>query len=182
MINNKSKVSVIVAMDEKNGIGKGNALMWNIPEELKRFREITIGHPIIMGRKTHESIGRVLPGRTNIVITRDKDFKAEGCVIVYSLEEAIEKARNVIASEARQSLKKDSGLARMTDSEEIFIIGGGQIFEQAFPLADKLYVTVVQGDFKADTFFPDYSDFKKVVFEKSQESSGHKYKFLELDK
>jgi dihydrofolate reductase len=160
---NKPRISIVVAMDEKNGIGKGNKLMWDIPEELKRFREITLGHPIIMGRKTHESIGRVLPGRTNIVITGDEKFTAEGCVIAHSLDEAIKQAGEI-------------------DQEEIFIIGGGQIFKQAMHMADKLYVTLVEGNFKADTFFPDYPEFKKVVFEKPQESSGHKYKFQELVK
>ncbi len=159
-------ISIIVAIGKNREIGAKNKLLWNIPEELKRFKEITTGHPIIMGRKTHESIGRILPNRTNIIITRDKDYQVEGAVIVYSLEEAIKKA---LDSEG---------------SKEIFIIGGAQIFEQALPRAMKLYVTQVYSDFpEADSFFPEYeSIFKKKVFEQSQESSGFRYKFLELEK
>src|SRR5687768_8176699 len=97
-------------MDDKRGIGRGNELMWHIPEELKRFKEITTGHPIIMGRKTHESIKRLLPNRTNIIVTRDPNYKVEGGIVVHSIEEAIEKAK-----------ESDGG-------EEIFIIGGGQIY------------------------------------------------------
>lgn len=150
-------------MGKNREIGAKNQLLWKIPEELKRFKEITTGHPIIMGRKTHESIGRVLSNRTNIIITRDSGYKAEGAVIVHSLDEAIKKAG---------------------DDPEIFIIGGAQIFEQALPLADKLYVTLVNANFpEADSFFPEYEkDFPKKVYEKSEESSGYKYKFLEFEK
>lgn len=162
----KPKISIIVAMDIKRGIGKDNGLLWHIPEELKHFKEITLGHPIIMGRKTFESIGRALPGRTNIIITRDLGFKTEGCVVVNSLGEALRLAQG------------------KPGDEEIFIIGGGQIFEQALNLADKLYVTQVEGDFNATVFFPEYEYiFKKVVYKSElQESSGHKFKFLELVK
>src|SRR3989338_7621685 len=144
----KPKISMIVAMDEKRGIGKDNSLMWKIPGELARFKQITMGHPIIMGRKTFESIGRVLPGRKNIIITRDGNYKVAGAEVVNSLEEALIQAK--------------SG-----NTDEIFIIGGGQIFEQALSLTDRLYLTLVKGDFKADTFFPDYSDFKKEISRKN---------------
>ena len=160
-----TNISIIVAMDEKRGIGKGNSLMWHISEELKRFKAITMDHPIIMGRKTHQSIGRPLPGRTNIVITHDKNLKAEGCIVTNSLEEAIAVA------------KKKEG------SDEIFIIGGEQIYQQALSLAEKLYLTIVQGDFKADVFFPDYSDFNKKISESDwQQSNNYRYKFIELEK
>ncbi len=179
------KISIIAAMDDKRGIGKDNRLPWYIPEDLQRFKKLTTGLPIIMGRKTFESIGRVLPNRTNIVITRDKSFdphnhhKISNCkicdglelnqfIIVHLLEEAIEKANEI------RKLGQDG------KTKEIFIIGGGQIFQQALPLADKLYLTIVEGNYICDTFFPDYSDFKKVVFEQKGESSGYKYKFLEL--
>ncbi|MDO8498188.1 MAG: dihydrofolate reductase [bacterium] len=162
---NSSKLSIIVAMGNNRAIGSSNGLLWHIPAELKRFKEITMGHPIIMGRKTHESIGKALPGRTNIVITQDKNFKAEGVEVVHSLEEALR-----LASSA-------------PGNNEIFIIGGGQIYEQALSLADKLYLTLVEGDFpEADTFFPDYSDFKKLVSETLGEDAGFKFKFLELEK
>nr|AIA15636.1 Dihydrofolate reductase [uncultured bacterium] len=157
------KISIIVAMDEKRGIGKENTLMWKIPGELKRFKEITTGHPIIMGRKTFDSIGRVLPGRTNIIITRDIHYVVDGAVVVHSLEEALKKAKGI-------------------DAEEIFVIGGGQIFQQALPQVDRLYLTLVQGDFSADTFFPDYSAFTKKISEEQKEAENYKFTFLTLDK
>lgn len=161
-----SKISIIVATGRNREIGAKNKLLWKIPEELKRFKEITTGHPIIMGRKTHESIGRILPNRTNIIVTRDTAYDVDGAVVVHSLEEALEKGKG---SEG---------------SEEIFVIGGGEIFEQALPLADKLYVTLVDAEFpEADSFFPEYKDkFNKKVFELDQQSAGYKYKFLELEK
>src|SRR3990167_10858678 len=156
----KPKVSIIVAVaGEKRVIGKKGSLPWYIPQELKRFKEITMGHPIIMGRKTHESIGRVLPGRTNIIITREPNYQAEGCIVVHSLEEAL----------------------RQVQDEEVFVIGGGEIYKQALPLADKLYLTYIDKEIEGDTFFPDYSDFKRVISESDwQQSEGFKYKFLEL--
>ncbi|OGE16139.1 hypothetical protein A3F00_04390 [Candidatus Daviesbacteria bacterium RIFCSPHIGHO2_12_FULL_37_11] len=158
------KISIIAAMDEKRGIGKDGKLPWNIPSELKHFKEITMGHPIIMGRKTYEAIGRSLPGRTNIIITRGKGEGGRGEVLVNSVEEALKIA------------KESSG------SDEIFVIGGGQIFSQVMEKVDKLYLTLIEGDFKADTYFPEYSDFKKVIFEKSGEFEGLKYKFLDLER
>lgn len=163
MIHN-TKVSIIAAIDEKRGLGKNNDLLFRIPEDLQRFRQLTAGKPVIMGRKTFESIGRVLPNRTNIIITRDKNFKAEGTIVVHSLEEALQQAQS------------------KPSNEEIFIIGGGQIFAQALPLVQKLYLTLVEGDYGADTFFPDYSEFKKVVFEEFRESGGYRYRFLELER
>ena len=183
------KISLIAAIAEKNrAIGKDNKLIWKIPDDLKRFKELTTGHPVIMGRKTFESIGRLLPNRTNIIITRDKEYKVEGAIIAHSLEEAIEKAKQ------EPSLRSSS--AGEAISEEIFIIGGGQIFKQAIGLANKLYLTIIearlpspegeanggQGEFEGDAFFPEYSEFKKVISEKSGEHNGIKYKFLELEK
>jgi len=158
------KISIIAAMDSKRGIGKNNGLMWHIPEELPRFKKITMGHPIIMGRKTFESLPRALPGRANIVITQNPDFKAENCKIVNSLDRAIKVA------------KKEPG------SEEIFIIGGGQIFEQSISEADRLYLTLVEGDFGADTFFPDYSQFKTIISEEEKQTGDYKFKFLTLER
>lgn len=182
----KPRISIIVAMDESRGIGKRNALLWHIPEELKHFKEITIGHPIIMGRKTFESIGRPLRNRTNIVITRDSNFKAEGCEVVHSLKQAID-----VASKSQNF-----------DDRRIFVIGGGQIFEQALEMGvvDKLYVTLVDGSFDATVFFPEYEHlFTKKVFEKEIKAEGTRFdrearqakdrnpktfkiKFLELEK
>jgi dihydrofolate reductase len=159
-----TKISIIVATDEKNGIGKGGIMPWHISEDFKRFKEITTGHPVIMGRKTWESLPvKPLPNRYNIVITRDLGFK-EADATAHSLEEGIEIA------------KKQEG------SEEIFVIGGGQIFGQAIGFTDKLYITKIKGNFDADTFFPDYSGFKKTVFKKESSEGKHKYTFLELEK
>jgi dihydrofolate reductase len=176
------KISIIAAIGRNRELGKDNKLIWNIQEDLQRFRKITKGHPIIMGRKTFESIGRVLPNRTNIIITRNLSFSFARpglAKLAGSLEDAIKLAQ------------KEKG------SEEIFIIGGGQIYQQAISLADKLYLTIINASFDADTFFPDYSDFKKVVFEEEREpalnlasrrsgrrgrSKEYKYKFLELER
>jgi len=159
-------ISIIVAIaGKKRVIGKKGGLPWYIPQELKRFKEITMGHPIIMGRKTHESIGKVLPGRTNIVVTRGKGKGEREVIIVNSLEDAVRRAR------------KSPG------SEEIFIIGGGQIYQEAINLADKLYLTYIDKEIKGDVFFPDYSEFKKVVYKSNwQEHEGIRYKFLELER
>lgn len=150
-------------MDEKRGIGKHNKLMWHIPGELSRFKRITMGHPIIMGRKTFESIGRILPGRTNIIVTHDTDYRMEGAIVVHSLEEALRSA---------QGKRGDN---------EVFVIGGGQIFEQVLPLVNKLYLTLVKGDFGADVFFPDYSEFKKVI-RSDTHTNQYTYTFLELER
>lgn len=165
---NSVKISMIAAMDEKGGIGKNNQLLFKIPEDFERMRSLIKGHVLVMGRKTHDSIARVLPSGPNIVITRDPDYARshqEGCLVLPSLKEAMDKARD------------------LEGNGEIFIFGGGQIFKQAIGLADKLYLTIVEGDFKADTFFPDYSDFKKKVWESEQlEKAGFKYKFLDLER
>lgn len=156
------KISLIAAIASGNrALGKDNDLIYKIPEDLKRFKELTSGHAIIMGRKTYDSIGHPLPNRVNIVITRDPNFKAETVIVVHSLEEA---------------------LKQINESGEVFIIGGGQIYQEAIEMADRLYLTVVEGNPEADTFFPDYSEFKKVVSEESHESDGFKYKFLELER
>lgn len=157
------KVSLIAAIASENrAIGFNGRLIFHIPEDLKRFKEITTGHPIIMGRKTFESIGMPLPNRTNIIITHDIDYMAEGCTIANSLEEALRLAQG---------------------DDEIFIIGGGQIYKEAIGMADKLYLTIVEGSPEADTFFPDYSDFKKVINEENHVSDeGIKYKFIDLEK
>jgi dihydrofolate reductase len=159
----KPRISIIAAVAENKAIGKDNKLLWHISEDMQRFKKITTGHPVIMGQKTFESLGRPLPNRTNIVLTLDKSYQAPGCAVVHSLEEAIK-----VASEK--------------DNDEIFFIGGGQVYNQAIKFTDKLYLTLVEGDYEADTFFPDYSEFRKVVFEEPHESAGYKYKFLELEK
>lgn len=158
------KISLIAAISTNKVIGRDNKIPWHISEDFKRFKALTMGHPIIMGRKTFESIGKPLPGRTSIVITRDESFSPEGVEVVYSIGEALKIA------------KKKEG------SEEIFIIGGGQIYSQSMNLADKLYLTVVEQEIEGDTYFPDYSEFKRVTFKQEGESKGLKYKFLDLEK
>lgn len=128
-----SKIIAIVALDENHAIGLNNKLPWHLPADLRHFKEVTLGKPIIMGRKTFESIGRPLPGRKNIIVTRDKNFSAIGCDIVHSLPDAIQAA---------------------SDVDEIFIIGGAQLFAEAMPLVQQLYLTIIHENFKGDTFFP----------------------------
>jgi dihydrofolate reductase len=129
-------VSLIVAMDRRRGIGAGNRLPWRLPADLKRFRDLTMGHHLIVGRKTWESIGRALPGRTMIVVTRNPDYRAEGCFIVHSLEEALNAARAKGESQA-------------------FIGGGAEIYREAMKLADRIYLTLVDAEVEADAFFPE---------------------------
>ncbi len=163
-----SKISIIAAIGQNRELGKDNQLLWHIPGELPRFKRITSGHPIIMGRKTFESIGRPLPNRTNIIITRDKQYainhNQEGIIIVDSLQEALDRAQS------------EPG------SEEIFVIGGGQIFEQALPLVQRLYLTLVHASFDADTFFPSYEDlFTKVIEKEDHSSEAYTYSFITLE-
>ena len=127
-------ISIIVAVAENNVIGKDNDLIWHLPRDLKHFKETTTGHYVIQGRKTFESCGKPLPNRTNVIITRDKNYKAEGCIVVNSIEEAIAEAK---------------------DEPEAFIIGGGKIYEQAMSLVDRIYLTKVHYSFEGDTFFPE---------------------------
>ncbi len=155
---------MIAALGEKTRvIGKNNRLLWKIPEDLKRFKAITSGHAVIMGRKTFESIGRPLPNRTNIVITRNPGFEAPGCIISPSLESALEEAGKI-------------------EPSEIFILGGGEIYRQALPYADRLYLTVVYDDAEGDAFFPDFSDFQKVISREERTEDGLGYAFLNLEK
>lgn len=158
-------ISAIAVIGKNRELGSENKLLWHIPGELPRFKHITMGHPIIMGRKTFQSIGRVLPGRTNIIITRDRDFKVEGGVVVDSFERALDEA------------KKNEG------ADEIFVIGGGEIFKQSLPMTNRLYLTLVEKDYSgADTFFPDYSDFKKVVSEEKKTENDFNYSFVTLER
>ncbi len=132
-------ITLIAAIGKNNELGKGNDLVWKLPADQKHFKDRTSGHPIIMGRKTFASLGRPLPNRRNIIITRDKEYKAEGAEVTHSLKEAL--------SSVRDEIKK---------KEEVFIIGGAEIFNQAMDLADKLDITHIDAeDKKADTFFPE---------------------------
>ncbi len=136
----KPIVSAIAAVGKNRELGKGNKLIWRIPEDLKRVKVLTTGHPIIMGRNTYESIGRPLPERTNIVLTRDESYKAPGCIVTTSLYEALQKAREI-------------------EDEEIFIFGGAAVYEAALPYTNKLYMTEINAtDPEADSFFPEYKN------------------------
>ena len=127
-------LSLVVAASRNNVIGKDNALPWSLPADLKHFREVTTGHAVVMGRKTFESIGRPLPKRRNIVITRQADYAPEGVEIVRSFTAA---------------------LHAVPSDEEVFVIGGGEIFKIALPLADRVYLTRVEADVAGDVFFPE---------------------------
>lgn len=129
-------ISFIVAMDENRVIGRDNQLPWRLPEDLKFFKKVTMGHPIAMGRKTHESIGRILPGRENIVITRQKDYQMEDCTVVSSVEDFVKYSKKL--------------------SDEVFVIGGAEIFNETFDYADRLYITLIHDEFAGDTFFPEF--------------------------
>ena len=151
-------ITLIVAMGKNREIGKENQLLWHLPKDLKRFKELTSGYPIIMGRKTYESIGKPLPNRTNIVISRKNDWFEEGILIVGSIKEAVKFAKKI--------------------DEEVFIIGGGNIYEQTIDLADKLEVTLVDAELGADTFFPKINE---KVWQKTNEERHQKDEKNEFD-
>ncbi len=140
-------ISIIAAMGRNRAIGYKNTLPWRLPADLQRFKQLTLGHHMVMGRKTFESIGRPLPGRTSIIITRQADFQADGCLIAYSLDAAIE-------------------LAKSRGEQEAFIIGGAEIYAQALAKANRMYLTLVEAEPQADAFFP---AFDENVWEKSAE-------------
>lgn len=157
-------VSLIVAMAKNRVIGKDNQLPWHLPADLKHFKTITMGKPIIMGRKTYDSIGRPLPGRRNIVITRQTDLTIAGCDVVNSLQAAL----------------------ALVDDAEVMVIGGTEIFKQALPLAKRLYLTEIDAEFEGDAYFPelDHSQWEVVEREEHQpdETNIYKYEFLILQR
>jgi dihydrofolate reductase len=149
-------ISLIVAMDHRRGIGKDNQLPWRLPADLKRFRELTMGHNLIVGRKTYESIGRPLPGRTMIIVTRNKTYQAEGCIIVHSLTDAL-------------------ALARAKDETEAFIGGGAELYTQSLNLADRLYLTRIDTEVDADTFFPAWNEQDWTLLEEHKHPADEKH-------
>ncbi len=157
-----SLISLIVAHDKNRVIGLNNKMPWHLPGDLQYFKEQTMGKPMIMGRKTFESIGRPLPGRRNIVITRNADYTAKGIEVVHSLEDA---------------------LALVKDEPEIMIIGGEQIFREALPLADRLYVTEIHHTFEGDTYFPAYEEWQRVsALSKEKASEGFTFQYCIFEK
>lgn len=149
-------ISIIVAADENNVIGKDNDLIWHLPADLKHFKNLTTGHHAIMGRKTYESIGRPLPNRTFIVITRNADYKAEGCIVVNSLED---------------------GIKAVTNDDEAFIIGGAEIYRQALEHTDKIYLTRVHHEFEGDTYFPELRETEWKLAESRRMEPDEKNKY-----
>lgn len=175
-------ISMIAIISKNRGLGKDNKLLFHIPGELPRFKKITTGHPVIMGRKTFESIGKPLPNRLNIVVSKnisnDQKNKYPGVLFFINLQSAISLAKE----EELKRIQRDSSTLSQNDPGEIFIIGGGQIYKQAMPFADRLDLTVVDKEVDADTFFPDYSGFTKVIDKEEHEDAGYKYTFLTLEK
>lgn len=163
------RLSILVAMARNRVIGQDNKLPWHLPADLKHFKSLTTGNIIIMGRKTYESIGRPLPGRTNIVITRQKNFKAIGATIVHSVENALQTCKQV-----------------STLNQENFIIGGAEIFQQTLKICQRMYITEIQRDFEGDTFFPEFdpNDWKETERDKhySDQDNNIEYHFIVLDR
>jgi dihydrofolate reductase len=158
------KISIIVAATENGAIGKENKLLWHLPADMKFFKEKTMGHHMIMGRKTYESIGRPLPGRTTVIITRDQHYRAEGCLVVNSLQEAIE-------------------TAKAAEDSEAMITGGAEIYKLALEKADCIYLTKVEGSFEADTFFhfdQNQWEVKEKRDYKADEKNKFNYSFITL--
>ncbi len=156
------KVALVVAMTPERVIGRDGALPWRLPADLRHFKRLTLGHAVIMGRRTFESIGKPLVGRTNIVLTRQAGFVAPGCIVVGSVEAALAAARSAASTEtlavrdfAFKSAAAESGIdAIVSEPDEIMVIGGGEIYELFFPRAERLYVTWVQDAIDGNTRFP----------------------------
>jgi len=149
-------LSMIVAMAENRAIGKNNELLWHLPKDFQHFKSVTMGKPILMGRKTYESIGRPLPGRKNIVITRDADFAAEGVVVVHSIASALEEGK---------------------DYDDVMIIGGASFYQQMLPMVDRLYLTVVHESFDGDVFFPEINPLEWNTLETTKHQADEKNQY-----
>lgn len=159
------RISAICAMSENRVIGKNNQLPWHLPADLARFKKITWGHPILMGRKTHESIGRPLPGRSNVIITRNKEYKASGCIIVHSIQQAFEATK---------------------ESDEIFIIGGALLYQETLPFIQRLYITQIHQQIEGDAFFPElkkeeWQEVERVDYD-ADINEPYSYSFIVLDR
>jgi dihydrofolate reductase len=160
-------ISLLVAMDEKRGIGKDGKLPWRLSSDLKRFRELTMGHHIIVGRKTFESIGKPLPGRRTILVTRNLNYTVEGCLVAGSVESALK-------------------LAKERGESEAFIIGGADIYAQALEVADRIYLTEVHAEVDADTFFPEFDRSawteRECTYQPADEKNQHACTFRLLER
>ncbi|MCC3861343.1 type 3 dihydrofolate reductase [Pseudemcibacter aquimaris] len=165
------KVSLIVAAAENRTIGKDNDMPWKISSDLKYFKKVTMNKPVIMGRKTFESIGKPLPGRTNIVITRDTGFTHEGVITAHSVEMALDVAH---------------GMAEMRKEKEIMVIGGAQIYALTLPIADRLYLTRIHAEIEGDAHFPELDEKDWLEYSREDHSRGekdsHDHSFIVLDR
>lgn len=152
-------VSFVVAAAENGVIGRDNQLIWHLPADLKHFKQLTQGHPVVMGRRTYESIGRPLPNRTNLIVTRQQDWQAANCEVLYSLPAALERASQL--------------------DEEVFVIGGAEIYRQALPAADVIYLTEVHHDFEGDVTFPelDHAIWREESRQRHEVDEKHAYPF-----
>ncbi len=160
---NKARMSIIAGIGQNRELGRGNNLIWRISDDLKRVKILTMGHPIIMGRKTYDSIGHPLPGRTNIVVTRSH-MCIEGCLVYDTLDKALPAARAI-------------------DTEEIFIFGGASIYESALPFTDRLYLTLIHEEAPdADVYFPDYSAFTKEISREDHLNHNPPFSWVTLDR
>ena len=159
------KVAIVVAMAENRVIGRDNRLPWHLPADLRHFKQVTVGKPVLMGRKTHESIGRPLPERTNIVVTRDRSYTATGCIVAHSIESALKAA---------------------DDHEEVMVIGGTDLYWQLLPRADRIYLTLVHAEFKGDALFPEINESKWREVERMDcapdERNPWPYSFIRLER
>ena len=159
----KTRISVIAAMARNHVIGINNRLPWHLPEDLKHFKTLTMGHHIVMGRKTFESLPGVLPGRTSVVITRSPVYQAPGCLVVNSI---------------------DNALAACKGDDEAFIVGGAELYAQALALADRLYLTEIQADYDGDARFPDFDhgQWREVSRESHRSAAGLEYHFVTYER
>ena len=157
---NNPSLSIICAIGKNRSIGYKNKLVWHIPKDIEFFRKKTTSNTVIMGRKTFESIGKPLPNRNNIIVTKNQNFTCDNCIISHSLVDAISVAKKI-------------------EKKEIFIIGGGEIYKQSMGYVDKLYLTIIDEDFQGDTFFPDFSDWK-LLNKRLCEDNQYKFCFCEF--
>jgi len=163
-----TRLSIVAAIGKGRELGLAGELLWHLPEDMRRFKEITTGHPVVMGRKTWESLPekfRPLPNRTNIVVTRQVDYNAPGAIVTKSLEAA------------------RAAAAQAPGANEIFIIGGGELYREALPLTNRLYLTLVDATTEADTFFPPYEkEFTKIISKEPREWNGLNYRWVTLER
>ena len=151
-------ISFVAAMGKNKVIGKNNSLPWSMPADMKRFKELTMGKLIIMGRKTFESIGAPLPRRINIIITRDHEYEAEGCIVAHSADEALNAAKS---------------------AEEAMVIGGSQIYKEFLPRANRMHLTIIDADFEGDAYFPEYriEEWEETAYEEHERDAENKYNY-----